>query len=146
MSYRVDTSSDCPPSRQLVRQLLDEMARGELPPGAQLPSVRALAASALVNPNTAAKAVRDLEMLGVVVGRNGLGVFVSEHGPAIARARRRAATLAAFEGALHEALRAGHPPRLLAGRVEQAAAVPVLPAVPLVSVDPAATNPRGGQS
>ncbi len=122
MAYQVDVASDVPPSRQLVEQVLDRVATGRLAPGAQLPSVRALAAEALVNPNTAAKAVRDLEQLGVVVGRNGLGVFVSEEGPSIARARRRKSTLAAFRQALHEALRAGHGAEVLADLVEALAA------------------------
>jgi GntR family transcriptional regulator len=85
MGFRVNPSSHVPPSRQLVLQVLDRVASGALAPGDQLPSVRSLAAEALVNPNTAGKAVRDLELLGVVVGRNGLGVFVSDEGPAIAR-------------------------------------------------------------
>jgi GntR family transcriptional regulator len=129
MAYQVDVSLDVPPSRQLVEQVLDRVATGRLAPGAQLPSVRALAAEALVNPNTAAKAVRDLERLGVVVGRNGLGVFVSDDGPAIAKARRRKSTLATFRQALHEALRAGHAPEVLADLVERAVdeAVPQLP-------------------
>src|SRR5688572_5387469 len=123
MSFRVNPSSDVPPSRQIVEQVLDRIATGELEPGAQLPSVRALAAEALVNPNTAGKAVRELELLGVVLGRNGLGVFVSEQGPAIARARRRKSTLVAFEVATMEALRAGHSPQSLAKRLDSAAAV-----------------------
>ena len=120
MNFRVNPSSDVPPSRQLVEQLLDRVATGALPPGAQLPSVRALAAEALVNPNTAGKAVRELELLGVVVGRNGLGVFVSEEGPAFARARREQSTLAAFDVASSEALRAGHPPEILSERLDAA--------------------------
>jgi GntR family transcriptional regulator len=127
MAYQVDVTLDVPPSRQLVEQVLDQVASGRLAPGAQLPSVRALAAEALVNPNTAARAVRDLEHLGVVVGKNGLGVFVSGEGPAIARARRRKATLAAFRQALSEALRAGHAPDVLLDLVEAAAAQSATP-------------------
>jgi GntR family transcriptional regulator len=127
MAYQVDVTLDVPPSRQLVEQVLDRVASGRLAPGAQLPSVRALAAEALVNPNTAARAVRDLEQLGVAVGKNGLGVFVSEEGPAIARARRRKSTLAAFRQALMEAVRAGHAPDVLADLVEAAAAQSATP-------------------
>jgi GntR family transcriptional regulator len=123
MRYRVDPSSDVPPSRQLQEQLLDAIARGELAPGDQLPSVRALAAEALVNPNTVAKAIRDLEIAGVLVGRNGLGVFVSDAAPRVAVARRRSSTLASFETALHEALRAGHSPQELLELVDRAASV-----------------------
>ncbi len=125
MTYRVDPSSDVPPSRQLQEQLLDAMARGALSPGAQLPSVRALAAEALVNPNTVAKAIRDLEIAGILVGRNGLGVFVSDAAPRLAAERRRATTLEAYERALHEALRAGHEPERLAELVDRA--TPVAP-------------------
>lgn len=112
-AYRVDTSSDVPPSRQLVEAVLDAVASGALAPGTKLLSVRALAAEALVNPNTAAKAYRDLEAMGVLEGRNGLGVFVKETGPAIACAARERATLESFRRAATEALRAGHDPQAL---------------------------------
>ncbi len=108
MTFRVDTSLDVPPSRQIVDAVLDGVATGCYPSGTKLLSVRALAAEALVNPNTAARAYRELEMLGVVAGRNGRGVFVTEQGPELARARRQAATLAAFARAAEVALRAGH--------------------------------------
>ncbi|MDH3591488.1 MAG: GntR family transcriptional regulator [Planctomycetota bacterium] len=107
-SFRVDTSLDMPPSRQIVAAVLDAVATGRYPAGTKLLSVRALAAEALVNPNTAARAYRELEVLGVVTGRNGRGVFVTEDGRAIARERRERATLAAFARAAAVALRAGH--------------------------------------
>ena len=108
MTYRVDQSSVVSPSRQLVEAVLDGVAAGSLKPGDKLLSVRALAAEALVNPNTAARAYRDLEQMGVVEGRNGRGVFVTGQGPAIARGLRVKATLAAYKRAVAEALRAGH--------------------------------------
>ena len=108
MSYRVDQSSATPPSRQIVEAILDGVAAGTLAPGAKLLSVRALAAEALVNPNTAARAYRDLEMMGVVEGHNGRGVFVTADGPRVAREIRVAATLEAYKRAAAEALRAGH--------------------------------------
>jgi len=106
--YRVDTALEKPPSRQLVEAVLDAVAAGALAPGQKLLSVRALAAEALVNPNTAARAYRDLEAMGVVEGRNGLGVFVTREGPALARAARAEETLERFRRAVAEALRAGH--------------------------------------
>jgi len=108
MTYRVDTALEKPPSRQLVEAVLDAVAAGALAPGQKLLSVRALAAEALVNPNTAARAYRDLEAMGVVEGRNGLGVFVTREGPALARAARAEETLERFRRAVAEALRAGH--------------------------------------
>ena len=87
---------------------MDALSSGALAAGEKLPSVRGMAAEALVNHNTAARAYRDLEHLGVVEGKNGRGVFVTPSGPKIARGLRRAQTLAAFERALEEALRSGH--------------------------------------
>ena len=97
MTYTVDPHSETPPSRQLVDAVLDSMARGELVSGQKLPSIRAMAAEALVNPNTVGKAYRELEHFGVVVGRNGSGVFVTADGESIARERRRKITLRSFE-------------------------------------------------
>lgn len=114
MSFRVDPSSTTPPSQQIVDWLLDRVASGELAAGDRLPSVRQLAEQALVNPNTVGRAYRDLEWLGVAVGRNGCGVFVTADGPSLARARRLDATRAAFVAALEHALRAGHTPLSLA--------------------------------
>jgi GntR family transcriptional regulator len=108
MVHVVDPSSDVPPSRQIVEAILDSVAAGALLAGARLLSVRGLAAEALVNPNTVAKAYRDLDAMGVTEGRNGLGVFVTAAGPRLARAARSEATLRNFERAAAEALRAGH--------------------------------------
>ena len=119
MTYRVDPHSETPPSRQLVDAVLDAVARGELGRGAKLPSIRAMAAEALVNPNTVGKAYRELEHLGVVVGRNGSGVFVTEEGETIARGRRREATLASFEHSVRSALLAGHEDESLLTRLQE---------------------------
>ncbi len=108
MSYRVDPHASVPPSRQIVQAVMDTLARGEVGPGERLPSVRSMAVEALVNPNTVSKAYRDLEHLGVIEGRNGSGVYVTDAGPKIARDERRAATMAAFAAAARDALRAGH--------------------------------------
>lgn len=108
MNLRVDPHSLTPPSQQIVAAVLDAIATGELTPGDKLPSVRGLAAEALVNPNTVAKAFRDLEHLGATAGRNGSGVFVTAAGPDVAKAIRLAETLEQFQQAAQQALRAGH--------------------------------------
>ena len=114
MRIRVDPHSLVPPSQQLVAAVLDAIATGELQPGDKLPSVRGLAAQALVNPNTVAKAWRDLEHLGATEGRNGSGVFVTPAGPEVSRALRLAETLATFRSAALQAHRAGHDEATLA--------------------------------
>lgn len=108
MHCHVDPHSLTPPSQQIVAAVLDALASGELTAGDKLPSVRAVAAQALVNPNTVTKAWRDLEHLGVTQGRNGSGVFVTAAGPDIAKALRLAQTLAELRAAWLAARRAGH--------------------------------------
>jgi DNA-binding transcriptional regulator YhcF (GntR family) len=122
MEWIVDTGADKPPSQQIVATILDAVACGELEAGAQLPSVRQLAARALVNHNTAARAYRDLEQAGVVQGKNGLGVFVTAEGPRIARACRRDETLREFTRVAGEAMRSGHEPRVLVALLSKIAA------------------------
>ncbi|QDU83499.1 HTH-type transcriptional repressor YtrA [Planctomycetes bacterium Pla163] len=106
---RLDPESSAAPSEQLVQRVLELVASGALGAGAKLPSVRGLAAAALVNHNTVARAYRELEVLGVVRGENGRGVFVTDAGPRIAREQHGGATLAGFETAARAALRCGHP-------------------------------------
>lgn len=108
MNWRTDPARDVPPWRQVVEAALDAVASGALESGDKLPSVRRMAAQALVNHNTAARAYRELEVLGIVKGESGRGVFVTEDGPRLAREERRAATVAALRRAFEEALRAGH--------------------------------------
>ncbi len=118
MEIRVDPARATPPSRQIVEAVLERIAGGLLGPGDKLPSVRKLAAAALVNPNTVGKAYRDLEAMGAVAGRSGAGVFVTDAGPATAKADRRAASLDAVQTAIETAVRVGLPADQLAGRIE----------------------------
>jgi GntR family transcriptional regulator len=119
MQLTVDPSRPLPPSRQLVESVLNGLAAGEARPGDRLPSVREAAVTARVNPNTVSKAWRELQRLGVVVTRNGSGVFVTDEGPARAKARQGAAALDALEGAIDRALAAGHDPGLVAAFVAE---------------------------
>ena len=65
------------------------MADGELPAGTKLPTVRALAATLGIAPNTVARAYRELEYAGVVSTRGRNGTVVSGNGSA--RAAKEAA-------------------------------------------------------
>ena len=122
MRLRVDTDRPLSPSQQLVEIVLDAVAAGELRAEDRLPSVRDAATQALVNPNTVARAWRELEAAGVVEGRAGSGVFVTKEGPEIARRERRRATLVALRQAAEEALRAGHGSEAVLEEVRRAVA------------------------
>lgn len=94
----VDTTSPDPPYDQLRSQIAAQVARGALPPGTRLPTVRALATTLAIATNTVARAYRELEHAGVVTTRGRAGTFVN--GDDIDRAAKEAATTYA------EALRA----------------------------------------
>ena len=64
---------------QLVQQVRQAMQLGELTEGDQLPTVKDVAASLAINPNTVLKAYRELEHEGLAAGRPGLGTFVHAH-------------------------------------------------------------------
>lgn len=78
MLIPVDPRSAEPIFQQIVFQVRAAVARGELRPGDKLPSVRELARSASVNPNTVSRAYEVLEHEGVIVRRQGAGCFVRE--------------------------------------------------------------------
>src|SRR5665213_2901509 len=76
--FRLDPRSDRAPFRQLVDQVAGAIERGQLQGGDQLPSVREVVRQITINPNTVHRAYRELEHLGLVEGRLGLGTFVVE--------------------------------------------------------------------
>jgi len=75
-------SSGVPIYLQLMEQLKHAIETGALRPGEQLPGIRPLAEELVMNPNTVAKAYRELEHEGVIELRQGAGAFVSDKAPA----------------------------------------------------------------
>src|SRR6266498_2289416 len=65
-----------------MEQVKHAIETGALRPGEQLPGMRPLAEELVINPNTVAKAYRELEHEGVIELRHGAGAFVSSNGPA----------------------------------------------------------------
>src|SRR3954465_5834836 len=80
MLLRPNPSSGVPIYLQLMEQVKHAIETGALRPGEQLPGMRPLAEELVINPNTVAKAYRELEHEGVIELRHGAGAFVS--GPA----------------------------------------------------------------
>jgi GntR family transcriptional regulator len=85
MHVRVSANDGVPIYLQIVNQVKYLVAAGRLSPGEALPSVRKLAEQLVVNPNTVARAYRELEAAGVLTTRRGAGVYVSEGGSPLAR-------------------------------------------------------------
>ena len=75
--FRLDLKSGVPVYRQLIDQVLGGMAAGALAGGHQLPTVRQVAVDLSINPNTVARAYRELEIRGVLETQQGTGTFIS---------------------------------------------------------------------
>jgi GntR family transcriptional regulator len=69
--------SGIPIYRQIVEQVRRMVASGQLPPGAELPSVRDLALKHAVNPMTVSKAYSQLEAEGLLERNRGLPMTVA---------------------------------------------------------------------
>jgi GntR family transcriptional regulator len=91
MIFRPNPSLGVPIYLQLMEQVKHAIETGALRPGEQLPGIRPLAEQLVINPNTVAKAYRELEHEGVVELRHGAGAFVS----ATARGKKLTDTLRA---------------------------------------------------
>ena len=77
MIFRPNPSLGVPIYLQLMEQVKHAIETGALRPGEQLPGIRPLAEELVINPNTVAKAYRELEHEGVIELRHGAGAIVS---------------------------------------------------------------------
>jgi GntR family transcriptional regulator len=75
-AFRLDARSGVPTYLQLVGQVKQAILLGYLQPGDQLPTVREVAAELAINPNTVAKAYRELDREGLAAARSGQGTFI----------------------------------------------------------------------
>ena len=78
MKFQCDTAARTPIYRQLIDQVRQAVALGNLRPGERLPSVRQLSRELVVNPNTVARAYTELEHDGTLITQQGRGVFVAK--------------------------------------------------------------------
>ena len=78
--FKPNSASAVPIYLQLVGQVKHLIETGALRPGDQLPGIRKVSEDLVMNPNTVAKAWRELEHEHVVEMRKGLGVFVTANG------------------------------------------------------------------
>jgi GntR family transcriptional regulator len=76
VEFHLDQRSGLPMYLQIVQQVKEALRLGLLDVGDQLPTVREVVAATAINPNTVAKAYRELERDGLVSARPGRGTFV----------------------------------------------------------------------
>ena len=75
---QISPGSSEPIYAQVIAQIGQAIAKGELLPGDKLPSVRRLAAELVINPNTVARAYSEMERGGLLSTKTGAGTFVTD--------------------------------------------------------------------
>jgi GntR family transcriptional regulator len=107
MLFRPNPSSGVPIYLQLMEQVKHAIATGALRAGEQLPGIRPLAEELVINPNTVAKAYRELEHDGVIELRHGAGAFVAANAGARKATDRLRAAQAVVTAAVERLRKSG---------------------------------------
>ena len=108
LRLQITTGSSTPIYRQVVDQIRQAVGSGKLETGAPVPSVRALAAELLVNPNTVAKAFSALVRDGVLESQQGRGYFVAKRREIYTKRERQRRLENVMDPFLAEALTLGY--------------------------------------
>jgi GntR family transcriptional regulator len=103
LDIHISSGDPVPIYLQIVNQVKYQVASGRLEPGAELPPIRALAQRLLINPNTVARAYRELQLAGVVAKRSTAGTFVSARGSTLERRERMKILATRIDALLAEA-------------------------------------------
>ena len=107
--------------RPIYAQIMDgfkeQISSGVLQPGERLPSVRELAASLAINPNTIQRSYRQLEMDGWIVTVPGKGCFVRSDERPVEEEKRR--LLAALDASVEALLAFGVSRDVLIARIQR---------------------------
>jgi len=88
VQIHISSSDGVPIYQQIVNQVKYLVAAGRLSAGDEMPPIRVLAERLLINPNTVARAYRELESAGLVEKRRTAGTYVSDQGSPLARKER----------------------------------------------------------
>jgi len=76
-TWELEFHSGIPVYKQIIHHVQAAVAAGRLADGDQLPTIRALHEKLNVNPNTVAKAYRELQHLGIICAEHGSGCYVA---------------------------------------------------------------------
>ncbi len=107
MWIHISPNDGVPIYQQIVNQVKYLLASGRLSAGEELPPIRVLAEKLVVNPNTVARAYRELETAGLVEKRRTAGTYVSHAGSPLARGERMKILSERVDGLLAEARQLG---------------------------------------
>ena len=112
--FSIDLTSRIPIYEQIYQKRVTLIINGTLAENDQLPSVRSLAKSTGVNPNTVSKAYQELERNGVIYSVPGRGSFVSAQNYDEFRKK----VLTDFDSTVNEAFEKGISPEDLKARID----------------------------
>jgi GntR family transcriptional regulator len=108
VTFDIQPQLATPIYRQVVEQVQRLIAGGQLGPGDELPSVRAVAERHAINPMTVSKAYSLLEAEGLLERRRGVGMVVAQGVQSAGPSRDRLALLApALDNAARQAAQLG---------------------------------------
>jgi GntR family transcriptional regulator len=102
MQIHISPSDGVPIYLQIVNQVKYLVSANRLSPGEELPPIRLLAEQLLVNPNTVARAYRELELAGIVQKRRTTGTYVSNLGSRLNRRDRLKVVIKRIDALLAE--------------------------------------------
>ena len=102
MQIHISPSDGVPIYLQIVNQVKYLVSANRLSPGEDLPPIRVLAEQLLINPNTVARAYRELELAGIVIKRRTSGTYVSNAGSRLNRRDRLKAVTQRIDALLAE--------------------------------------------
>jgi GntR family transcriptional regulator len=114
----ITTGNTVPIYRQIVDQICRAVATGQLAPGEQMPSVRALAEQLVINPNTVARTYADLIREGVLEAQKGKGVFVARRRTVYTKTERMRRLDASLQAFVNEGIYLGFTPEELRDALE----------------------------
>lgn len=112
--FAIDLTSRIPIYEQIYQKIVSLIINGTLAENDQLPSVRSLAKSTGVNPNTVSKAYLELERNGIIYSVPGRGSFVSAQNYDEFRKK----VMTDFESTVNEAFEKGIVPEDLKARID----------------------------
>jgi GntR family transcriptional regulator len=118
MNFSIAPSDPTPIYRQIVDQVRRQMAGGQLRPGMELPSVRALAQQHAINPMTVSKAYSLLESEGLLERRRGMGMVVAAQG-AYSKVDPEQLLAPLLQALVRQAAELGLPPETLHRLIDQ---------------------------
>jgi len=106
IDLHIDYDRGVPVYRQIYEAVIAALASGALARDEQLPTIHELAERLAINPNTVARAYRDLDADGYIVAQRGRGTFAAPE-PARSAADKDRALRAIYHQAVAEAARHG---------------------------------------